>query len=259
MTTFNRRNVPFTGGAALVAWLLLGASAFADDAVLRERIEARLAKAGLPERGQIEVAVKDGAAVLSGFTLTVEAQRAAEKAARRETKTVENRLQVRPEKRADDEVRKAVAEAILRDPDYGVFDSVGVGVEEGVVALQGSVNRPWRKDELDRRVARVPGVRGIKNDIRIQPASIQDDRLRLQLYRRIYGDALFERYRSFPDPPVRIIVENGNVTLTGMVNSKVEQAVLGSIARGTLSFRVDNQVQVESEIRQEPVRRTSEG
>jgi hyperosmotically inducible protein len=259
MTTFNRRNVPFTGGAAFVAALLFGASAFADDAVLRERIEARLAKAGLPERGQIEVAVKDGAAVLSGLTLTLDAQRAAEKAARKETKTVENLIRVVPEKRADDEVRQAVAEAILRDPTYGVFDSVGVGVEQGRVVLQGSVNQPWRKDDLDRRVARVPGVREITNEIRVQPTSIYDDRLRVQLYRRIYGNTLFERYRSFPDPPIRIIVENGNVTLTGMVNSKVEQAVLGSIARGTLSFKVDNQVQVESEIRKEPAPKTSEG
>jgi len=259
MTTFYRRNGPFTSGAILVASLLFGASAFADDAVLRQRIEARLAKAGLPERGQSEVAVKHGAAVLSSFTLTVDAQRAAEKAARKETKRVENRLRVFPEKRADDEVRKEVADAILRDPTYGVFDSVAVGVEEGVVVLQGSVNKPWRKDDLDRRVARVAGVREIKNEIRVQPASINDDRLRLQLYRRIYGDVLFERYRSFPDPPIRIIVENGNVTLTGMVNSRVEQAVLGSIARGTLSFKVDNQVQVESEIPKEPVRKISGG
>jgi hyperosmotically inducible periplasmic protein len=257
MTTFNRGYVPITGAAALAASLLLGASAFADDAVLRERIEARLAKAGFAERGQVEVAVQDGAAVLSGFTLTVDAQRAAEKAARKETKAVENHLRVLPEERADDDVRKAVADAILRDPYYGVFDSVGVGIEEGVVVLQGSVNQPWRKDDLDRRVAQVPGVREIKNEIRVQPTSFHDDRLRRELYHRIYGNGLFERYRNWPDPPIRIIVENGNVTLTGIVNSRVEQAVLGSIAHGTLSFKVDNQVQVESDIRKEPAPKTT--
>src|SRR6185295_9756154 len=103
-----RGYVPITSGAALAASLLLGASAFADDAVLRERIETRLAKAGFAERGQVEVAVKDGTAVLSGFTLTVDAQRAAEKAARKETKAVENHLRVLPEETAgDDDVRKA--------------------------------------------------------------------------------------------------------------------------------------------------------
>ena len=49
------------------------------------------------------------------------------------------------------------------------------------------------------------------------------------------------------------------MTLTGIVNSRVEQAVLGSIAWGTLSFKVDNQVQVESEIPKEGARKTSEG
>ncbi len=54
------------------------------------------------------------------------------------------------------------------------------------------------------------------------------------------------------NPPIHIVVENGNITLTGLVNSRVEKAVLESIARGTLAFRVNNQVQVESEINKEP-------
>jgi len=253
MTSLDSRDVLRTGGAALFASLLFITPALADDAAVRERIEARLAKAHLLERGNVEVEVKGGAAVLSGFTLTVDAQRAAEKAARKETKTVENRLRVVPaEKKTDPEVQKAVADAILGYVYYGVFDSVGVGVDDGVVTLVGSVYQPWRKDELDGRVARVEGVRGIKNEIRVQPTSIFDDRLRAQLYRRIYGNGLFERYATFVNPPIRIVVENGKVTLTGVVNSKVEQAVLGSIANATLAFSVDNQVQVESEMRKEP-------
>jgi hypothetical protein len=72
------------------------------------------------------------------------------------------------------------------------------------------------------------------------------------LYHLIYGNGLFRRYATFVNPPIRIIVENGNITLTGIVNSRVEKAVLGSIARGLLAFRVDNQVEVESEIAKEP-------
>jgi hyperosmotically inducible periplasmic protein len=257
MTRFDRGNVVWPGGA-LVASLLLVTPVFADDAGLRQRIESRLAKAGLADRGQVEVEVKDGAAVLSGFTLTVDAQRAAESAARKETKQVENRLRVVPASRTDDEVRKAVARAILADPYYGVFDSVGVAVDGGKVQLSGSVNQPWRKDDLDRRVARVEGVSEIKNDIRVQPVSSYDDVLRAQLYRRIYGNGTFVRYASFPDPPIRIVVENGRVTLTGIVNNRVEQVLLGSIANGTMAFAVDNQVQVESEIGKEPKRATTE-
>src|SRR6266446_1009258 len=241
MTSLDSRDVLRTGGAALFASLLFITPALADDAAVRQRIETRLAKAHLLERGNVLVEVKDGAAVLTGFTFTVDAQRGAEKAARKETKTVENRLRVVPaEKKTDAEVQKAVADAILGYVHYGVFDSVGAGVDDGVVTLVGSVYQPWRRYELVDRVARLTRVREIKNE------------LRAQLYRRIYGNGVFVRYANFVNPPIRIVVENGKVTLTGVVNSKVEQVVLGSIANGTLAFSVDNQVQVESEIRKEP-------
>ena len=71
------------------------------------------------------------------------------------------------------------------------------------------------------------------------------------------GNGLFQRYATFVNPPIRIIVEHGNITLTGVVNSRVERATLESIARGVLAFKVDNEVQVESEINKEPAARTS--
>jgi hyperosmotically inducible periplasmic protein len=159
----------------------------------------------------------------------------------------------------DADIQSEVVDAVLGYVHYGVFDSVGVGVDDGVVTLVGSVYQPWRRDELVDRVARLTGVREIKNELRVQPASIFDDRLRAQLYRRIYGNEMFVRYASFVNPPIRIVVENGKVTLTGVVNSNVERVVLGSIANGTLAFSVDNQVQIESEIRKEPASKSKSG
>jgi len=157
----------------------------------------------------------------------------------------------------DADIHSEVVDAVLGYVYYGVFDSIGVGVEDGVVTLTGSVLEPWHKDDLQKRVARLEGVREVKNQIRVQPASIFDDRLRVQLYRQIYGPGMFERYAMLTNPPIHIVVENGNITLTGLVNSRVEKAVLESIARGTLAFRVDNQVQVESEINKEPAKAPS--
>jgi hyperosmotically inducible protein len=154
----------------------------------------------------------------------------------------------------DADIQSDVVNAVLGYVHYGVFDSVGVGVEDGAVTLTGSVVQPWHKDDLQKRVAKLEGVREVKNQIRVQPVSIFDDRLRVQLYRQIYGSGMFQRYASFANPPIHIIVENGNITLTGLVNSQVEKAVLGSIARGTLAFRVDNLVQIESELHKEPVK-----
>jgi osmotically-inducible protein OsmY len=164
-----------------------------------------------------------------------------------------SRLVVRPEEAVPDaEIQKAAIDAILREPRYGVFDSVAVAVEDGVVLLQGSVYRPWLRDSFDRRIAVLDGVRDIRNEIRVAPVSIFDDRLRARLYRQIYGDDMFVRYADWANPPIRIVVEGGNVTLNGIVNSPVEQARLGMIARGTLAFKVTNQVEVESEQKKEP-------
>ena len=247
------------GLLSLLGAMLVAVPALASDGDLQKRVEDRLARAGLAQRGDVQVSVKDGVVTLEGFTLTVDARRDAEKAAGKESKRVESRLVVRPQEAVPDaQVQERVAAAILREPRYGVFDSVGVAVQDGVVVLQGSVRQPWLKDSFDRRVAEIDGVRDIKNEIRIAPTSIYDDRLRGQLYGLIYGDDMFARYASWADPPIRIVVENGKVTLTGIVNSPVEQARLGMIARGTLAFKVTNAVEVESERSKEPVKKTTE-
>jgi hyperosmotically inducible periplasmic protein len=208
------------GGLALAAALLLSGPALADDAGARERIDARLAKAGVAEQGQVDVSVKDGVAV------------------------------------DDQDVSQAVASAILGYVHYGVFDSVGVGVRDGVVTLKGSVLQPYRKREIERLVSQLEGVSRIRNEIRVQPVSSFDDRLRRQLYSQIYGRGILQRYGSMVSPPVHIVVENGNITLTGVVGSQVERVKLEHVARGLLAFRVDNQIEVEGEEKAEPRSRT---
>lgn len=247
--------------ASRLLTLLLGVvlPAGAGDLDIHRRIEERIEKAKLDEGGQITVSVEEGRATLSGSVTTVSARQKAEKAALKETKLVENLLRVLPEARSDDEVRKAVRDTILRTPFYTVFDSVSMGVEGGAVLLSGSVSSPDRRKDIEERVARVVGVREIRNDVRVQPTSVFDDRLRRQLYGAIYGSDQFFPYAAWPNPPIRIIVERGKVTLTGVVASPVEQALLGHIARGIPSFGVDNQVKVEGEEREEPVKKPKNG
>jgi hypothetical protein len=82
----------------------------------------------------------------------------------------------------------------------------------------------------------------------VQGFSGNDVQLRAEVFTRIYNDPLFERYANLTDPPVRVFVDRGRVTLVGLVSSRVEQAAVGHIARGTLAFSVTNLVEVESEI-----------
>ena len=150
-------------------------------------------------------------------------------------------------RRPDGAILKDVEKAILGYPYYTVFDSVSVGVQEGLVSMQGSVKEPYRKDDIEGRVAKIPGIRSVESEIRVQPLSFGDDRLRLELLRKIYGNGAFIHFASWANPPVRIVVENGHVTLTGYVNGQVDRQMIGAIARGTLAFSVDNQLKLDSE------------
>ena len=134
-----------------------------------------------------------------------------------------------------------------------VFDDVRFQVEGGQVRLLGSVNEPYRRTDLEKRVARVPGVTGVQNDLAVQPVSIMDNETRLRLYRRIYGSLEFAHYGSGALAPIRIVVANGRVTLVGTVASNVDKMLLGIIAREAAPFGVDNQLEVDGQQRKEPL------
>lgn len=231
---------------AVAGALVWAAPALADDAAIQAKIERRLAKAGLADAAEVQVEVRNGVATLRGVTMTLEAKRSAGKAARKETKTVTNLIQVFPDARRDADILKDVRNAILRYPYYTVFDHVDLGVSEGVVVLRGSVRNEVRRRDIEGEVARVPGLRDVKNEIQVQPTSFFDDRLRRQIYTAIYGDRL-RPFAGHPLAPVRIIVENGRVTLTGWVNSEVDRQVFGTLANSTPAFQVENRIKVDGE------------
>jgi osmotically-inducible protein OsmY len=233
---------------AAAALLLAGAlPALADDSGLAGRIEKRLDKAGVTAQGDIRVTAQGEQAVLEGAVVTVQAKREAEKAARKETKTVENRLRVVPEQdRSDAQLLKAAQDAILRSVHYGVFDSVGVAVQDGVMVLNGSVRRGYTRNDIVDRVSRIEGLRGLEDRIGLQSVSQFDDRLRRQLYFQIYGER-FTHFANPAHPPVRIVVDRGRVTLTGSVPSNVDRTLIGHMARDTMAFKVDNRLEIDSE------------
>ena len=223
------------------------AQAAPSDEVLAARVRGRLVKAGLEQKAQITVSSRSGSVTLKGVALTLDARRRAEKAALGETKQVENLIRVVPEARPEAEIRKQIESTVLGYSPLSVFDSVEYAFQDGVLVLQGSVRHGYRRSALEERLARVPGVREIRNGLEVQSASFFDDRLRYQLVRSIYGDGRFMQYAHFPHPPIRIVVDRGRVTLTGVVRSRVDQVLAEQIARGTLAFAVENRLRVEGE------------
>jgi osmotically-inducible protein OsmY len=237
---------------ALGLGALLAVPAAADDATILKEIEERFAKAGLDQSADIRVSVQDEVVYLQGVALTLGDARTAEREARKVAEVVINELHVFPEEtRSDAAIRKDAEKAVFTYARYGVFDAVGLSVDGGVVTLQGFVNDNVRRREIEERVARVEGVRDVHNDLRLQGTSPFDERLRLQLYARIYNDPLFQQYASWPEPPVRVFVDRGRVTLAGTVRSKVEQTALGLIAGEGLAFSVRNIVRVEGSVPEE--------
>ena len=155
----------------------------------------------------------------------------------------------------DDEVRKSAESAILGYVHYGVFDSVSLGVKDGHVLLEGSVTAGHRKEDLEKRVAAAPGVRSVTSHVKVQSGSPFDDQLRRRVYRAVYGTNRLIPFAGV-NPPVRIVVDGGRITLTGYVGSEVLRMAIGAAARETNAFDVKNELVLDSEKTTEPAKPT---
>lgn len=149
---------------------------------------------------------------------------------------------------SDADLARRVTHEIRMYPYYSIWDDLSFRVANGQVELLGAVNQPFKKSDIERIVRRVPGVAGVTDQIRVLPLSPNDDRLRLQVARAIYGDPAFTRYAMMALPPVHILVENGHVTLDGVVSNTFEKQIAGIRASSAgLSFgEVVNNLQVEN-------------
>ena len=75
------------------------------------------------------------------------------------------------------------------------------------------------KTNAERVIKRLEGVEAVVNQIEVLPSSRQDDSIRMNGYRAIYGKPPLEKYGTRAVPPIHIIVKNANVTLEGVVDS----------------------------------------
>jgi hyperosmotically inducible periplasmic protein len=151
--------------------------------------------------------------------------------------------------RANYDVFKDVSSQVNRYVNFTVFDDVSASVVDGVVTLHGRVTMPYKRQDLERRVSRVAGVRAVQNQIEVLPVSIFDDQLRYRIARAIYGNPTFWHYGAMANPPIHIVVERGHVTLSGVVNSNVERALARSLAIGFGSFSVKNELKTDAEMK----------
>jgi hyperosmotically inducible periplasmic protein len=129
---------------------------------------------------------------------------------------------------------------------FGIaFNALTLGVQNGVVTIGGSVHDYPSKDSALAIAATTPGVKDIVDNIEVASTSIFDDDLRLKLFRAIYGSPTLQRYAMDPQKPIRIVVDNGKVTLLGVVDSDMDKQIAGVQANSVPGvFNVDNQLLV---------------
>ncbi len=150
----------------------------------------------------------------------------------------------------DTELRNKLAEKLAYDRvGYGTtaFNSYTIGVQNGVVTLGGVAYGPTDKDSAVSLVSHYRGVKDVVDEIEVAPLSPNDDRIRIETARAVYGFPSLNRYAIDPAKPIRITVVNGNVTLSGVVDSQADKDAAGIRANGVPgAFKVTNNLQVAS-------------
>lgn len=198
----------------------------------------------------VRVKVHDGTVVLSGTVAVYSDKEDADNRAhhRRNVKAVENDIQVAGPTVDDATLRSKLAEKLTYDRvGYGTtaFNALTIGVQNGVVTLGGVAYGPIDKDSAVSLVENFPGVKDVIDNIEVAPPSPMDDRIRLAEAKAIYGAPQLNKYEIDPAKPIRITVVNGNVTLSGVVDSQADKDVANLRANSVPGvFKVTNNLQV---------------
>lgn len=255
MTKTKRRLIP-----VLVALLMVGgfvavsnqgvafAQSSADDNNLRAEITNKALKNS--KFKNVQVAVQNGVVTLSGTVDVYASKEDAQKNVRRTkgVKAVDNEIEVAGTEISDPQLQQKLVKAISYDRvGYGTtpFNAISVGVQNGVVTLGGTAYGPVDADSAVAVAANMKGVKDVINNISVDPVSPMDDRIRRAVYRAVYGFASLNRYAIDPAQPIRISVQNGNVTLYGVVDSQADKDTAGIRANGVSGvFKVTNLLQV---------------
>lgn len=153
------------------------------------------------------------------------------------------------QQREDLQVFNDIAGQVNRYTQLTIFDSISAEVVDGKVQLTGWVTMPYKRDDLEKRVRKVAGVASIDNQIGVLPVSQFDDALRFRIARAIYGHSSFWNYAMMANPPIRVVVNRGHVTLEGVVHSKVERMLARSLASGFGAFELKNELKTDAEVR----------
>lgn len=215
---------------ALIAMLffMVPATGLADtpsNAEITAGVQSHLYHAGIFKHGHVNVQVKNGIATLTGTVDSYGEKLHAVRAARHQhgIREVADDIVVSPSGVTPHQILKRARYQVLTYPFYTIFDHITLEARGNRLIVGGEVTEPFKKSSLGNILGNIRGVTYLQNNIKVLPTSYFDDHIREEIAERIYGDPMFDNYANQAYPPIHIVVDHGNVTLYGAVNSKVER------------------------------------
>jgi len=169
--------------------------------------------------------VEDGAVTLTGHASMYSEKLAAAKAAERVygVTAVANQLEVRLTDRHDDgDIAKAIAHILDWNTNIPT-SQVRARVEHGWVTMEGVVEFPYQRDEVERMVRHVRGVIGVANDVEVRPAASA-----LEVEEQI--EEALSRQAELDARSIRVEVSDHTARVYGHVHSLHEAQVLRKAA-----------------------------
>lgn len=147
----------------------------------------------------------------------------------------------------EERLTQQVRHELVSLPWLSVFDNLSYSVNGSEVTLYGQTANPTLKIDANSAAKHVEGVTRVIDNIQLLPLSPMDDGIRRAEFRAIYGEPALERYAAGILWPIRIIVDNGHVTLEGVVNSESDKNLANLRANGVFGvFSVANNLKVEA-------------
>jgi osmotically-inducible protein OsmY len=241
-----RTVAPLLAVAVLGVGLAAQSSSARDDSDIQTRVAQQLAKQ--KDFRKLQASTEDGMVTLSGSVDLLQQKLDAVKKVRNLDKVQAVRDLVAVSSTAPD---AALAAQLARKLYYdrigydNLFNFVSVSVKGGVATLSGETRSDVGRDSALALVNRTPGVKDVVDDIKLAPVSDFDDRIRLRALQAIYRDPVLGRYANDPAKPIRIVVDNGKLTLYGTVENAMDKNVAGIRAGQVFgAFSVQNNLQV---------------
>lgn len=168
---------------------------------------------------EIGVIVHDGIVTLTGSVDNLPAKWGAEIAALRVSgvKAVANNIEVKlstDNRRSDEDIARAAASAL----EWNILlpKSLQTVVEDGWITLTGKVQWQFQKNAAREAVARLTGVKGVINNIKVKP--------RITTF-AVKGkiEAALQRHAILDAEGIHVTTEDGKITLEGTVGSWAER------------------------------------